>query len=318
MITVNEQTIAKVIFETCLGIKPNERVLIVTDKYKTVEADIVRDAAVQYSKDVKQLMLTGMTENAQEPPGDITAAICDTDIAIFVTRYSLSHTKARLAASGAGTRTISMPGITRDMMLRSLVVDYDTLARESEILANILTKGSSVRLTSKEGTDLTLSIQNRSGEPDTGLVRFPGDFVNLPAGEAFIAPVEDETNGTIAFDGAVANIELDKPIVIQVKNGRITNISGGKAAKQFEKNVIAAGPNARVACELGIGTNPKAILSPEILEAEKVRGTCHIAFGKNDTFGGVNDAPFHADGLIKGPTLRIDDIIILDNGVLRI
>lgn len=198
------------------------------------------------------------------------------------------------------------------------MVDYDRMATESETIANILTKGSEVRITSPAGTDVTLSITGRSGEPDTGLVRYPGDFVNLPAGEAFIAPIEDQTNGTIVFDGAVANIELDEPIMIQVTNGRITNISGGKAAKQFEKHVIAAGPNARVACELGIGTNPKAILSPEILESEKVRGTCHIAFGKNDTFGGMNDAPFHADGLIKQPTLTIDDRIILENGILML
>lgn len=312
----DRQIIAHVIFETCLGIKSNERVLIVTDQYKTVEADMIRDAAVQYAKNVTQLMLTGMTENAQEPPEDIAAAMCDTDIAIFVTRYSLSHTKARLTATGHGTRVISMPDITRDMMLRAIPIDYDRMAQESESLANILTKGSNVRITSSEGTNVTLSIKNRSGEPDTGLVRYPGDFVNLPAGEAFIAPVENQTDGTIVFDGAVANIDLDKPIIIQVKNGRITKISGGRAAKQFEKNVNAAGDNARVACELGIGTNPKAILSPEVLESEKVRGTCHIAFGKNDTFGGTNDAPFHADGLMKYPTLTIDDTIILNNGKL--
>lgn len=314
----DKQIIARIIFETCLGIQPNERVVIVTDQYKTVEVDIIRDAAVRYSKQVTQLMITGMTENAQEPPDDIAKAISDTDIAIFVTRYSLSHTQARLTASAKGTRTVSMPGITVEMMHRAIPVDYDAMARESETLANLLTKGSTVRITSKVGTDISLSIKGRSGEPDTGLVRYPGDFVNLPAGEAFIAPIENQTNGIIVFDGAVANIDLDKLIIIQVKNGRIIKISGGRAARQFEKNVIAAGDSARVACEVGIGTNPKAILSPEVLESEKVRGTCHIAFGKNDTFGGTNDTPFHADGLIKHPTLTIDDRIVLENGKLII
>lgn len=318
MIMPQTSDIAKVIFETCLGIKSNERVVIVTDKYKTVEADIVRDAAVRYSINVTQLILTGMTENAQEPPEEIARAIQDTDIAIFVTRYSLSHTEARLVATGKGVRVISMPGITVEMMERALIVDYERMAQESETLANMLTKGSLVRISSKEGTDVTMSIRGRSGEPDTGLVRAPGDFVNLPAGEAFIAPRETETNGTIVFDGAVAGIMLDTPMTVSVQNGRITAISGGRGAKQFERAVARAGDNARVACELGIGTNPKAILSPEVLEAEKVRGTCHIAFGKNDTFGGANDAPFHSDGLIKLPTLTVDDTIILKNGNLKI
>ena len=97
----------------------------------------------------------------------------------------------------------------------------------------------------------------------------------------------------------------------------MTNTNQSIATVIFE-TCLGIKPNERVACELGIGTNPKAILSSEILESEKVHGTCHIAFGKNDTFGGVNDAPFHADGLIKYPVLSIDDTIILDNGVLRI
>jgi leucyl aminopeptidase (aminopeptidase T) len=68
-----------------------------------------------------------------------------------------------------------------------------------------------------------------------------------------------------------------------------------------------AGDHARVLCELGIGTNPKARLSPNALEAEKVFGTCHVAFGDNSTFGGQNFVPFHTDCVMAYPTVFVDN-----------
>ena len=46
------------------------------------------------------------------------------------------------------------------------------------------------------------------------------------------------------------------------------------------------GEKAKIVCEFGIGTNKTTKLIPEVLEAEKVYGTGHLAFGNNATFGG--------------------------------
>ncbi|PIV70076.1 MAG: leucyl aminopeptidase, partial [Euryarchaeota archaeon CG01_land_8_20_14_3_00_38_12] len=48
----------------------------------------------------------------------------------------------------------------------------------------------------------------------------------------------------------------------------------------------------------------------------KVLGTVHVAFGDNSTFGGKVSCGIHLDGIIKNPTLKIDDRIILDKGKL--
>ena len=71
-------------------------------------------------------------------------------------------------------------------------------------------------------------------------------------------------------------------------------------------------------CELGIGTNEAAILNGIILEDEKVYGTVHIAFGTNTSFGGVNKAECHMDGIVLRPTLYLDDIKVIENGVFLI
>jgi leucyl aminopeptidase (aminopeptidase T) len=306
---------ADIVFKTCLGILPDERVLIVSDPPNLEIATIFLQTAQSYTKHVTYMELAGMTENGQEPPEDIQNALLNTDIALLVTTYSLSHTKARVKATEKGTRIISMPGITKEILLRSVDVDYAKQTLLSESLAAKLTAGSTVTITSPAGTNLTLSIQGRVGEADSGLCDKPHDFINLPAGEAFVAPIEDQANGTLVFDGAIASIDLDKPIILTLHNGVITKVEGGEAANLFEKRMDAVGPKARIICELGIGTNTKAVITPEILEAEKVYGTTHIAFGRNTTFGGTNDVAFHTDGLIKKPTLTIDGTIIMNSGI---
>lgn len=312
----NEPAIATLVYKLCLTARHNERVVIVTDPAEKHIASFFIDAAKSFTPRVREIIFDSMTENGQEPPDGVAGAIIESDIAILITTYSLSHTKARLRASENGTRIISMPGITKDILLRSVDVDYKKQIALSDKLQKILTNGSSVTVTSPGGTNLTMSIVGRAGWADGGNCDKPGDFINLPAGEAFIAPVETAANGTIVFDGAIASIELDQPITITMKNGTIQSLSGGEAAKEFEKRMTKVGPKARIIAEFGIGTNVKAKASPEILEAEKVFGTCHIAFGRNSTFGGTNDVPFHTDGLILKPTIRIDGKIIMKDGKL--
>ena len=71
----------------------------------------------------------------------------------------------------------------------------------------------------------------------------------------------------------------------------------------------------RIVAELGIGTNEKALLCGNTLEDEKVYGTVHIAFGTNTSFGGLNKADCHLDGIILKPTLYLDDKLIIKEGV---
>ena len=79
-----------------------------------------------------------------------------------------------------------------------------------------------------------------------------------------------------------------------------------------------AGPKARNLAEFGIGTNPNARLIGNVLEDEKVLGTCHIALGDNSTFGGKVRAGIHVDGIFLRPTVELDGKIIMKKGKLSI
>lgn len=315
-LTAAEQKAGANVIHQCMGVKPNEAVIVVTD-HKRVhkEAPIFFESAKLVTTNVTLLEMPMATEHAQEPPVEVAAFMRQADVAFLVTTYSLSHTKARHEACAAGTRIASMPTITHEMILRTLTIDYAEIATLSKKIASIQTAGSDVHIVSPHGTDITFSLEGRNATADTGLFTNPGDSGNLPAGESFIAPVEGSANGIIVFDGCFADIKLDQPIRITVKDGHATDISGGEAASILVEKLSRVGKRAYNIAEFGIGTNKYAQLNDNLLEVEKVYGTCHIALGNNATFGGEVDVPFHSDGVILSPTITIDGKTIITAGV---
>ena len=78
------------------------------------------------------------------------------------------------------------------------------------------------------------------------------------------------------------------------------------------------GKEAYNIAEFGIGTNDSAKLSGLLLEDEKVMGTVHIALGNNVTMGGTFNVPIHLDGVIKKPTVYLDNKLLMKNGKLLV
>jgi leucyl aminopeptidase (aminopeptidase T) len=313
-----KDTIAQTVFTQCFALQPDESVLIVMDAGKQRESDLFAELARRFTNKVTVLELTGMTENAQEPPEEVAEAMKQFDVALLVTTLSLSHTSARETATAAGTRIASLPGITLDMIERTLSSDYSEIAQRSDAVEKILSAGKRVEITSPAGTKLTLSIVGRTAIADAGQLAEPGSFSNLPAGEAFLAPVEGTTQGVLVIDGSIADIQFDSPVRVTIQDGKAISVEGEQAAKDLLTAMQEVGEGAFIVAELGIGTNPNAIVDSDILESEKVLGTCHIAFGNNAHFGGTNNVPFHTDGLVLKPTVLVDGKPLLEDGVLTI
>jgi aminopeptidase len=76
--------------------------------------------------------------------------------------------------------------------------------------------------------------------------------------------------------------------------------------------------------EFAFGINAKASFVEEFLEAEKLLGTVHVAFGANtDMPGGKNPSKNHMDLLISDPTVKVTKengktFTILKNGQFQI
>jgi leucyl aminopeptidase (aminopeptidase T) len=130
-------------------------------------------------------------------------------VVFAVTAFSISHTRARRAATGT------------------------------------------CHVVGPAGTDVRLSLRGRRAVCDNGNLAEPGAFGNLPAGEAYIAPVETSGDGVIVFDGALAGYGvLTEPLSVTLRDGRAVSASGPAASWLLEK-LDAGGKSGRQISELG-------------------------------------------------------------------
>jgi len=226
------------------------------------------------------------------------------DVVVAIPHYSTSHTSFRKLITESGGRYASMPLFDPLMLTTSLAVELEELKPLTERLATLLAEAEEAVITSEDGTNLHLVLKGRTGMADTGDLRAPGSFGNLPAGEAFIAPVEGCAQGTYSTKWGPTR-RLAETTKFTVRDGLLESIVGDRGLCSYLEGIFEEHPQARNVAELGIGTNPKASRPDNILEAEKILGTVHLAFGDNSTFGGRVKVPFHQDFVLFEPTLLL-------------
>ncbi len=310
---------ARIAIENCLAVKRGEKVVVITDEPLRPIGRILWEESKNMGAEAILVEITPRSSHGEEPPEPLPSLMMQADVLIIPTTKSMSHTRARREACKAGARCVTLPGIREETFQRALNADYSQIAQVSRKLAEVLTKGEQAEVVTPAGTDIRMSLRGRAGHADTGIVHKSGEFSNLPAGEAYIAPVEGSAEGVILVDGAIIDeADMDEPIRLLVSEGYAEEISGGSLAETLEALLEPFGKPARNVAELGIGTNPKAKLIGSVLEDEKVLGTVHIALGDNITMGGQVKVASHIDGILLGPTLKVDGKVIMEKGVLKI
>jgi leucyl aminopeptidase (aminopeptidase T) len=306
---------ARVALTDCADIKAGENVVIVTDAPLRNRGLAFWETARDLGADAIFCEIIPRKTNGEEPPKAVAALLRECDVFMIPTSRSLSHTDARRAACANGARGATLPNITEDTMKRTLRADYAKIEEMTKRMAELLRGAKQARVLTEIGTDIAMSIEGREWEEDTGIVREPGAFTNLPAGEAYLAPVEGTAEGRIVVDGSCAGIGVvETPITISVKGGLATDIAGDKEAEALKKLIAPFGDKGKNIAELGIGTNDKAKLVGSTLEDEKVMGTVHIALGDNKSMGGKVSVPSHLDLILKVPTLIVDGKEIIKAG----
>ena len=296
-----------------MGLQKNESCLIITDSKLFNIGNALYKYSSRITNNSKLIKIPIPESHGSEPPHNVAAEMLRYDVVLMPTTKSLSHTTARKKASKNGARIASMPGITGNMMERALNVDFNKIKAINERLIAKLKNKNRIKIMTRKGTNIEFEVTGRKWIGDDGIYTKRGSFGNLPAGEIFIAPLEGKSSGKIVCDASVGGLgKVDKNIEINVKNGFIEDIKGRKITEKFEK--LLKSRLYRNVAELGIGTNPKARITGEVLEDEKVLGTCHVAFGNNRHFGGKVDVPFHVDFVINHPTISADKISMMKNG----
>jgi leucyl aminopeptidase (aminopeptidase T) len=224
---------------------------------------------------------------------------------IALSNYSTSHTRFRdFLTRICGCRYASMPLFDVRMLETSMNVDWKELERITKNIAKVVNKAESISIKTPNGSYLYFSKKGRKALTDTGILSKPGSFGNLPAGEVFLAPVEESANGRLFIEWAPTH-KLNHPITLEIKNGYVIKVTGEDDYKNCLLKILSERKENSNIAEFGIGTNKSAKMPDNILESEKIYGTIHIALGDNSSFGGKVKTPFHQDFIFFRPTVTL-------------
>jgi len=299
---------AETAVEQCMGLRPTESCVVVTDDKRQSIGEALYAVASETTDDAVLARYPPGDQHGAEPPASVAAAMADADVLLAPTTKSLSHTEARTAANEAGARVATLPGVTDSVFRTGLDADYESVRAECERLLEQVAGASELRVVTDLGTDVTFEPGDREWQLDTGMVHRPGEMSNLPAGEIFLSP--ERATGTYVVDGTMmphGRLDDAETLEFDVEDGLVTHISDYAVREQVEEAAAAVGDAAYNLAELGIGSNLGVDeLVGSVLLDEKAAGTVHVAIGDDHGIGGDTHAPVHLDGIITDPTVYAD------------
>jgi leucyl aminopeptidase (aminopeptidase T) len=315
------QEAAKNALESVLEAAPSEKIAIFCDQEKTDIGEAFAKGALELGLWTRLHILKTNKIRTQTPPEIIEIITAQKpDIYINIMRGIGEETVFRvktitLETRGKKARLGHCPGVTLDMLTNGALAltteEHKKMQNFALKLMQNLANTIKMEVTNPAGTKLTFSTENKPFFTDTKLDWKELKWMNLPTGEVMVAPVENSLNGKLTCDLAIGGISklLETPLEITAKNGKAENItSKDKTTLTKVKQWLATDEWSNIVGEFAFGINPKARLINEFLEAEKIFGTIHIAFGHNLDFpNGKNPSKNHIDFLISKPTVKITE-----------
>lgn len=293
-------------------VSAQDNLLILTDLHSRTIADAFRDACSKIGCREESYQIDESKRPLKEPPEELIKMLPGKSVVLNILKAFPEEISFRIkwifkVEEGRHRRLGHMPGITEDMMLRSVDVDYTKMKLTANSLVNAFQNADKIHITTDEGTDLILGVKDRPFTGDVGVQQ--SLECNLPCGEIYCAPLETEADGVVVFNASIGDIGLLKePLKVHLAKGRITKFDSD------DKNLINeitqlqnVDEDSMVIGELGIGINPGAVITGNMLEDEKSLGTAHLAFGNNEDFpgGGKNKSKIHRDYLFYRPTIEV-------------
>jgi aminopeptidase len=202
-----------------------------------------------------------------------------------------------------------------DFLYGACLLDWDAERERMSRYSERFDTADEVRIVGAE-TDLTLSLEGRTGEVDAG-------GGNMPGGEFYFSPVEDSAEGTISF------LEFPAPyagrevagIRLRFEGGRVVDAAAA-SEEAFLIEQLDQDEGARRIGELGIGCNPEITsFMKNTAFDEKIDGTVHIALGNGlPEVGGTNESEIHWDivkDLRPGGQILLDGEVVQEDGAWR-
>ena len=259
---------ANVAVKEVLGVKPTERVLIITNPESDVKLiSMALYNAVGNVGGLPSLIFQPVKTQLDfaEPPV-IKAIESNPDVILSISHQKLGKDETRIKdpiktnekkydhyfhylLGEKQARSFWSPSVTLEMFKKTVPIDYEKLRKTAKSLKAILDDAESVHIVTGAGTDIKIGLRGRSTKSDDGAFFEPGSGGNLPCGEVFISPENYTSEGTIVFDGSISShdssIVIKTPITVKVVGGLAKEVNGGTEADELNNTLTKAEETTR-------------------------------------------------------------------------
>jgi len=316
--------------ETCMGLKPRERVLIVTDlSEKIVGSSLLKSAErVTGASNVTMFVLEDL---ANRPlialPDEISNAIFGVDVTFWAANSLPGELVVRrgfIDLAKKYARHGHMPNVTPLVMEQGMCSDYNRVYELTHKIYDIVRKAEKITVSNRFGTEIEAEFdESWKWVPSDGRYHDKGRWGNLPEGETFTAP--KVVRGRLVtnllgdwFSEKYGNFSESLSFLIEDSQINLDTIEcDNSSLKEDLMQYLTTDSNSVRAGEFALPTNPELMTMPTIgnlLQDEKSR--VHIAFGDPypDETGAPWSCPTHVDMLLEECDLTVDGWQIMKNG----
>jgi leucyl aminopeptidase (aminopeptidase T) len=310
------------VLDQCLAVAAGEEVVLLADEGTDPEviAGLSRGISQRSAIPLVARMPSPSLPGA-EPPAAVAAIMLHAAATIELTSLFIGSSAARRHATDRGARYLAMPGVRLDTFRAGgpLDVDFERLRIDAERVGAAWDRAAEFRLTSRGGTDLRGSVEDRPGRVLHGMAREPGAYMAPPDVEAGTAPVEGTATGVVVVDADLLFMgegPLGEPVVLHIDGGQLTGIEGAARGRLESMLERCADDRMTNIAEVSMAFNPAGMVCSVPMETESSRGSAHIALGNSIAYGGRVNAIAHLDCVMRDAVLELDGRVVMAEGAL--
>jgi 2,5-dihydroxypyridine 5,6-dioxygenase len=259
--------------------------------------------------------------------GPTIAALQAADFVLDCTVEGLLHSAELGAILSADTRILMISNEHPETFER---MHHDPgLAERVARAKAMMQAASTMHVTSRAGTDLTVQLGGAFCAGSVGHTREPGDIAHWPGGLVLAFPASGTVNGTLVLAPGDVNLTfkqyVQSPVRLVIEHDRITAIDGdGPDAQLFSGYLAAFGePDAYATSHVGWGMNAGARWESLAMtdksqtngtELRAIAGSFLYSTGANEVAGRFCRG--HFDLPMRHCTVTLDGESVVDHGVL--
>lgn len=221
-------------------------------------------------------------------------------------------------------------GMTVEQLARlfwgGIAVDNAQLQATGEKARALLGKGKQLELSARNGTRLRMKVEGRPVMFSDGVISADdqkrggaSSMVWLPAGEVYLVPVPGTAEGTLVIDRQVVQGAEVTGLTMTFKAGKVVAMSAKTNLEVLKAEYDAAPPGKEVFGLIDLGVNPAVkVPAGSKLLSYLPAGMIMVSIGGNGWAGGENNIFYTLQSFLPEATLKVDDKVVVDRGLLKL